>query len=117
LLEKLFLFCIIQNAPIFQTFLYRPYGRDVARLYYQYYKIWNKYTAKIQIISKRLVGKLRILNQDGIEKYFIWGAINDIHLQNFLQEIVYSCIIHYSQQLKETEESFKVQGDTYDTPR
>jgi len=85
------------------------------RLYYTYYyKNWNKYTAKIHSISTRIVRKLRILVQDGIGEYTL-STFTVIHKYS-IQEI-YSCIIHYSEQRKETEESCKLHGDNYGTPQ
>lgn len=58
--------------------------------------------------------KLRILVQDGIgeDRRETFTVIHKYSIQES-----YSCIIHYSEQRKETEESCKLHGDNYGTPQ
>lgn len=75
---------------------------------------WNKYTAKIHSISTR-IEKITYFGTGRYWRVHLGSTFTFIHKYS-IQE-VYSCIIHYSEQREETEESFKLHGDNYGTPQ
>lgn len=108
--------CVSKNEPILLSILYRPKGGEtVVRLYYIYYyktgtNTQQKYTVSLQELWENYVFWYRtVLERTHSNTFTV------IHKYS-IQEI-YSCIIHYSEQRKETEESCKLHGDNYGTPQ